>query len=387
MNKLKCSNSQKDRKFRVPMATLSAARMPHFELCATMKLLLVALTTVLASVQANEPVFRPHRVSYDELVKDSSFEEVRASFIEALQREGMVSITDIPNLQKYESLATLHACAVKSKTTQEHVYGDGTRRRTMATHTVPGGVQIMHHHTSACTAFEQASTAFRETVADVTQVFSQRLASALDHDGSLLSTEYGYDFDTIEDVVAAGDHLEHFHSYQKSGSSEEETIDIHVDQGLFLVFSPALLVRNSRILGTLAEGFYVELQDGTRALTQFDDRDDLVFLLGDGVNQYVNPKIKNEVALRATPHALSMPPSEKDEARVWYGRMVLPPFDAMHPQHDETFGNLREKNIQGEHKDLACSSNMVARQLETTSCEADTLFCWAKWCAIFMPVT
>ena len=232
------------------------------------------------------PVFTPHRISFDDLVKDSSFGGARASFADALEHDGVISVTGVPNLHKQDTLATLHACALKSKTTQEHEYDDGTRRRTMATHTVPNGVQMMHHDApDACESFEKASTAFRETVAQVTRVFSQRVATLLQHDGPLLSTQQGYDFETIEDVVETGEHLEHFHSYQKQDASttkEETTIDIHVDQGLFLVFSPALLVEDSKILGTLDEGFYIELEDGTRARAQFNDEDDLVFLLGDG---------------------------------------------------------------------------------------------------------
>jgi hypothetical protein len=347
-----------------------------------MKLLFAAFASALATTQATEAVFTAHRIAFDDLVKDTAFGGARASFVDALKRDGVISVTGVPNLHKQDTLATLHACALKSKTTQEHEYHDGTRRRTMATHTVPNGVQMMQHRApDACESFEKASTAFRETVAQVTQIFSQRLASLLQHDEPLLSTEQGYEFETIEDVVEAGEHLEHFHSYQKHDASttkEETTIDIHVDQGLFLVFSPALLVEDSKILGTLDEGFYVGLEDGSRARAQFNDQDDLVFLLGDGVNQYINPSITNDVTLRAAPHAVSMPVHKESQARVWYGRMVLPPFDALHPDHGQTFGSLRESNIQGEQKDLACSSNMVARQLEESSCQGDTLFCWEK---------
>jgi hypothetical protein len=251
-----------------------------------MKLLIAAFASALATAQATEAVFTPHHIAFDHLVKDTAFDGARASFADALQRDGVISVTGVPNLHKVDTLATLHACALKSKTTQEHEYHDGTRRRTMATHTLPNGVQMMQHRApDACESFEKASAAFRETVAQVTQIFSQRLASLLQHDEPLLSTEQGYDFETIEDVVEAGEHLEHFHSYQKHDASttkEETTIDIHVDQGLFLVFSPALLVEDSKILGTLNEGFYVELEDGSRARAQFNDQDDLVFLLGDG---------------------------------------------------------------------------------------------------------
>ena len=345
-----------------------------------MKLLALALPMVFATALAKEAVFTPYRISYDDLMEDSSFEMAREAFIDTLQTEGVVSVTGIPSLRK-KILLPLFMRVPSSPRLLKNI-------PTMMVlfvapwllTTVPGGVQRMLHYSSACRAFEQASTPFRRTVADVTHIFSQRLASLLKHNGPLLSTEHGYNFDTIQDVVEAGEHLEHFHSYQKdtTSTSKEETIDFHIDQGLFLVFSPALLIQDSSILGTLKEGFYVQRQDGTRARVDFDNQDDLVFLLGDGVNQYINPKLTNKIQLRATPHAVSMHCYGSEKARVWYGRMVLPPADALHPVHGKSFGNLRDSNIQGEHKDLACSSNMVARQLETTACEADTLFCWEK---------
>lgn len=68
--------------------------------------------------------------------------------------------------------------------------------------------------------------------------------------------------------------------------------------------------------------------------------------------------------------------SNPHQARVWYGRMVLPPSNAL--IHGETFGSLRQANMQGNRKDLACSSYLEGRQLEELSCEADELFCWEK---------
>lgn len=274
----------------------------------TMKLLL--LTTVLASCYANEAVFTPQRISYNAMVEDSSFQTVQETFLKALQQDGIVSVTGIPNLHKEGMLKTLHDCSLHSKTTQEHVYGDGTRRRTMATHSVPGGVQLMHHSTESgdCKAFDEASTHFRKTVGEVTKLFSQRLASLLDQDGPLLATQEGYKFETVEHVVEAGEHLEHFHSYQKlgEGEQEEDTIDIHTDQGLLLVFSPALLVAQQQVVETLQDGFYVELSDGSRAKVHFSNKDDLVFMLGDGtfnttyvirVNMILSPTLSLSLSL------------------------------------------------------------------------------------------
>eukprot|EP00957_Ditylum_brightwellii_P080537 6126373-Ditylum_brightwellii.AAC.1 len=46
-------------------------------------------------------------------------------------------------------------------------------------------------------------------------------------------------------------------------------------------------------------------------------------MLGDGVNQIINPKIQDEgKKLRATPHALSIPNHKEDEARAWYGKCI-----------------------------------------------------------------
>ena len=53
------------------------------------------------------------------------------------------------------------------------------------------------------------------------------------------------------------------------------------------------------------QGFYMELSDGSHVQVEFDQHDDLVLMLGDGMNQYVNPHSKQ--TLRPVPHALSMP--------------------------------------------------------------------------------
>merc|ERR1719350_607915 len=67
-----------------------------------------------------------------------------------------------------------------------------------------------------------------------------------------------------------------------------------------------------------------------------------------------------------------------NQARVWYGRMVLPPSDAIHPNGDTTFGELRRLMFKTslsleedqEVIELVCSgSHQVARQLEECVCD------------------
>jgi hypothetical protein len=68
----------------------------------------------------------------------------------------------------------------------------------------------------------------------------------------------------------------------------------------------------------------------------FDD-DSLHIMLGDGVQQYINPRLaRSAPPLRSTPHAMVMPRGADGESRSWYGRMFLPPADAISEEHGTT---------------------------------------------------
>lgn len=357
--------------------------------------------------------FRPIRVDFDDIVKNTKDPKNGSRLLEALQDVGMVSVTNMPESfrrYKQETLAWTHACALQSDSMKDHVFSDGATRRTMATHTIrgPGGMQDVQHgsaaNVEACRSFTEASRQFRQMVDSVTTAFAIQLSDLLEDgmaESSLLQSESGFEFKTVLDVVENGEHLEHFHSYQKSSPSSldedlpsvlssDSTIEWHTDQGLFLVFTPGVRVQQRNVLDE-TEGFYIELGDGTKAHVQFQEDDDLVIMLGDGVNQYVNPNLKSSKRkLRAVPHALAMSRQGKEsDARVWYGRMILPPASAVHPVHKESFGQLRKLLIDAstsskspENDDvlsLGCSSpSMHARQLETSLCEEGTLHCWHR---------
>jgi hypothetical protein len=145
--------------------------------------------------------------------------------------------------------------------------------------------------------------------------------------------------------------------------SQDNTISWHTDQGLMLAFSPG------QANGHPTDGFYIQLPDGSSEMVKFDDEDELVFFFGDGVNQIINPfLVKAErTPLRVLPHSLKMPPLDQSEVRLWYGRMVLPPADALHPLHPtKSFGDIRNSMIQREESSLliGCSSpHHVARLL------------------------
>lgn len=341
---------------------------------------LPAAVAIVAAALAIGPTvaFSPVRISYASLLHPTP--DASAVLLTALQDVGMVSVTDIPSFRKMETLTSLPSCIKESKATATHTYPDGTRRRTLATHSVPGDLHMLQHelHTDACQAFDDNSLVFRQTVADVTQIFASHLASLLDltEQPILFSEDQDY---TLQKVVEHGEHLEHFHSYQAPASRQDAdvaTIEWHTDQGLALIFTPGI------VDGQPASGFYVQLADGSAAMVDFEPQDDLVILLGDGVHQYVNAALQSSSAsLRALPHSLKMPETP-DQPRVWYGRMVLPPADAYHPIHLQTFADLRNSMVSGESSQdvlaMGCSHTLEARQLEEISCDADELLCWHK---------
>lgn len=109
-----------------------------------------------------------------------------------------------------------------------------------------------------------------------------------------------------------------------------------------------------------------------------------------------NKLVDGHAGLRATPHALTLSFLE-DEARVWYGRMVLAPNDAYFPGVAEsTFGEVRrfsmDSSLNGDIPvGIGCSSpNMKAvitttRSLEShegVKCAEDELFCWWRCMAL-----
>ena len=57
----------------------------------------------------------------------------------------------------------------------------------------------------------------------------------------LLETEDRYKFPTFADIVGNREHLKHFHSYRGAAAAKSangnDTINFHVDQGLFVAFT------------------------------------------------------------------------------------------------------------------------------------------------------
>ncbi|KAK3268024.1 hypothetical protein CYMTET_23447 [Cymbomonas tetramitiformis] len=353
------------------------------------------------------PVYTVPTVSHAKLLDAANFVDSDSMHVlkDALTNQGLVTVSDIPGFAELrrEVLVGMHVCgsaATKARTT---VFEDGTSRNTLATIAKGDGelidIDIGKAAYGACTAsLMKKVSEFRSLVSATAKAFTERLDDALRSqylytEGKPLLWNYDHSrsYDTMADVVGNAEHLEHFHSYYRpvasNDTAESVAIDLHADQGIFIAFTPGILVEevsNGEIRDTSkpAGKFYVSLRDGTPAVAKFGQGGDvLVFMLGDGVDQYINPKLSSGPYLRATPHAMVMPQHGEKEWRAWYGRMFLPPSDALSEKHGLSFGQLRERMIDGVHKGKGVGSGVgCSRMLQETDeeCGDNQMYCWMR---------
>lgn len=372
--------------------------------------LITKLALLLILPGSVKAALKPTRISWDELHSNDA--NTAQALLDTLRHVGLVSLVNIPNLSavKQETLTALAACIQENpQVAAKHVFDDGTVRRTLATHSLPSAnaqPQLTFQSDStilppSCQHLQDVSTTFRQLVQEVTQAFAARLEGLVRDNDAAVPTkpflvtrgEKETAYLGLTHAVHHGEHLEHFHAYERlvvkqpeasssssssppNGDNTPPTVDWHLDQGLFLVFTPGL--QN----GKPSDGFYVQLPDGSQEMVQFEAHDDLIILLGDALHQILNPVLTEP--LRIPPHALTVPQGQ----RVWYGRMVLPPANALVPFMDDlTFGELRHQLIASVtvHKNNnpplgGCSSpTLQARHLETADCDPDTqFFCWHR---------
>lgn len=329
--------------------------------------------------------FKPLKLRLDDLMAENSHD-----FEQSLSAFGVVAV-DLGQefgALRVKALEAAQSCIQDLHAPAEEAFQDGTRRLSVAVSIEPG---FKAQKLEACAGVDQS---FRRQIHSATALFADRLGEVYDLEHAaqpLLSTKDSTtNYATVTDVLQHGEHLEHFHSYHKEGESNELTIPVHTDQGLFIAFVPPVNSdTDGNALGPLAK-FWIELRDGSKVRVPIEDEEFqncVFFLLGDGVEQYVNGLLGGGgPALRSCPHALEMT-GVVNAHRVWYGLMILPPSDAVSPTHGLTYGRLRrlaiEDSADEKSASMGCSRNLFARELAATSCDADQLYCWARCMPLF----
>jgi len=312
----------------------------------------------------------------------------------ALTAEGLVQVVGIPEFARLRAgaLRAAHGCVAVSPRAASHVFGDGTARRSLATAGAGRALGAIAHESSAAPCDELAGRGgegFRLAVSRAVDVVVAQLDAilGLGRAAPMLQAAGG-GYHTLEEVVASGERLEHFHSYESAAAGPagpEPTLDFHVDQGLFIAFVPAMMLGGQGGEGedAPAGNFLLRLEGGREVEAELRS-DSVVFLLGDGVNQYVN-RAHRRSPLRAPSHAFRMPQDARSQQRVWYGMMQLPPPDAVSEEDGMTFGAIREELIRasasGEEAavpGIGCARKLTARELSGASCAADQMHCWMR---------
>jgi len=203
-------------------------------------------------------------------------------------------------------------------------------------------------------------------------------------------------------VAHAGEQLEHFHAYlpRRGGAGGGAAVGLHTDGGLFIAMVPAMYARAAPAEGAFepipnpqpaTSGFLVQRADGTVAGVPAELEDSsVVIALGDGWRDWLNPSLRT--SLRSAPHSMVIPPSHAG-ARLWYGRMFLPPRDALLPPHGVMFADHRAAEAravgvrgeeEGREKEVeralsllpsgCASGKRFVRNLN--SCGANQILCW-----------
>ena len=342
---------------------------------------------------------QPTAIRFSSLLSDGPGTAAARAFESALSSVGMVAVTDIPGFSEATSpaLAAAYNCMVDSGLGEQQLLSDGTHRLSFATKS-PSKF-VVESEEPACSQFRDRIDPFRELVDKVSTAFVARLDSVFETTGKPLLRTAGdaaRTFNDVQSVISNGEQLEHIHSYQRSTPhtpSGERTIDLHTDQGLFIAFTPALLLSAEGLSTQDRDSFRVRLSDGTDASVEFPPNS-LIFMAGDAMDGIVNPGLAGNAPIRATPHAVSI---SSPNARLWYGRMFLPPADALSERHGVTFSRLRELAAEqtalrlqsrrllggsvGDAEidvDVGCSSQTYARRQAPAACTSNQMYCWMR---------
>lgn len=280
------------------------------------KVLALSSSVALAIPASARSVASPRRVAFESLRDGAAPGEL---LLGGLTTDGLVSITDIPSFGDVRAglASNFHACiaSVGEDVVPSQHYRDGSTRRSIAASTAPGAggrrpigaleeIEALSGGSASepCRELKELTSSFRTMVDEAMEAFAARLSAEMGGHLSkpIMSTSTGKsasvtgrDYDDIRQVVEGGEHLEHFHSYQKvegprdEAGNDEPTIEFHTDQGFFIAFTPGLIVSSdpSEKGLELSDGFYIRDSNGQEVMMEFKEDDHLVFMLGDGVNQ------------------------------------------------------------------------------------------------------
>ena len=252
----------------------------------------------------------------------SASDEVVERLSIALTTVGALQITSIPRFReaRLAALGPLAQCLWKNKedaNLTKMVMPDGAPRLTTHAASTRGAASAFG---SAC---GDSAAELREAI----DAGTRQLLLSLDK-ARVPAVAVCAPYTSFEDIQRYGDHLEHLHAYYApqriTEGPELPSVDFHTDGGLFIAMTSGLY---SKPLNSSGEGLYLQLPSSEVVrMPSADTQESLVFLVGEAGSNWLAPVLGRP--LRAVPHKLvaALP---ADGHRTWYGKMFLPPADAV----------------------------------------------------------
>ncbi|ETV78737.1 hypothetical protein H257_07580 [Aphanomyces astaci] len=299
--------------------------------------------------------------TYDIPAFDVQVGSEASSLVAALKSTGLVALKNIPD---YSTTRTAYMQAAAECVTAPHEnvihkrLVDGTQRRTLSTHAdldlVPESL------TNACPDYVAALKAFNRVIDKAGVAF----ARALDATSTSIQNH------AVETVVTKGKNLEHLHAYASSAVSSpdsELSLERHTDNGLFILMSAPKFfdaASNQPVDNPDANaGLLVTLNGTDFRPVQKDD--ELVVMVGQAFNEWGDFGHR----LPAVLHAMVMPRSATPVNRIFFGRMVLLPEDAVMANTNTTFSEYAastKRFLLGQDNDVATFACPIHRQLQSS---------------------
>eukprot|EP01039_Chlorochromonas_danica_P002499 gene2497-2737_t len=357
---------------------------------------LLQVSLALAAATTATQTYRLKEINYHDLAVGKL--SVAQAAVEALTEVGALQITDIPNFAKArkEALGRVAECYKFDDKASRLVMSDGARRYSSgaASHrgvpeamSSPCGNDAAHLRAAVDDATSQLFHAFDLVVSKK----SEKKA-----DANVMEPSYS----NFVDLMAVGEHLEHLHTYYSGDDAtlaqaiSPATVNYHVDSGLMIAMTTGYYAPTP---ATEASGLYMELADGQKVKVLADD-DSLIILMADGAASWLAPVFGRP--LYAPSHALFADlPANGQASRSWYGKMYLPPADAVIPHARMPFARYHSlatnnaaslttatQNSEDRLVDLlpsACgrdSSRYLA--VVATTCTEDKIYCWMSCMSI-----
>lgn len=297
-----------------------------------------------------------------------------------LSEFGMVAVTNVPDLGQLRKavFSSLLDCSQANSEAFEFTSALDplTQRKAIASETLRHVPRPLSANVAKqCPSLASSAPSFRNVISEVSNAFT----AALDRQFVLHAARFKRTpYTSFAAIQAEGSQLEHFVTYTSSPTSSPSSrppLELHVDEGLFIAFVPPMLSNDDRG----HSGLVVRLPSGQLAIAKYSCSDCVVFMLGAGFSRWLGSNLPGVI------HALRMPTRA---TRAWYGRMFLPPADAVAVLPSGTvidFANYRLQHNSStflEEHALTCMERSVVEGVVTrklaNDCPPDQFHCWMK---------